>query len=173
MAKYIIDIDDEYTKDWVNETPMCKELCMPISVPNRQRTYHVLTGFKLEPYTEPDREAIENEVWELAERIADMSYDDFISCFEGETEEYVYGLPYHEVKSKYEAWKQEKEEIRVGDEVIHHGDNCVVVYVGADEVYHVSDKHWSRCVVQGRQFLTKTGRHFPEVEKLLERMRGE
>lgn len=61
MAKYIIDIEDEYTKDWVNETPMRKELCMPISVPNRQRTYHVTTGFKLEPYTEPDRKAIEDE----------------------------------------------------------------------------------------------------------------
>ena len=81
------------------------------------------------------------------------------------------GDSYSEAKAKYDAWKKRKDEIHVGDEVKYRGDNCVVVYVGADEVYHVSDRHWSRCVVQGRQFLTKTGRHFDEVEKLLKRMK--
>jgi hypothetical protein len=109
--KYIIDIPKEYESDWVNKSSRLGfELCFPINETSTNKKYHIPTGLKLESYTEPDRESIENETWELAERIADMSYDDFISCFEGETEEYVYGLPYHEVKDRYKAWKKQKED---------------------------------------------------------------
>lgn len=169
--KYIIDIEDEYTKDWVNETPMCKELCIPISVPNRQRTYHVITGFKLEPYTEPDRKAIENETWDLANRIADMSYEDFISCFEGETEEYVYGLPYHEVKAKYEEWKKQKDEIHIGDEVNFGNRKGVVVRLDGDGVNIV----WSdgSTVYMDKDDILKTGEFFGWVGEFMEKIRGE
>ena len=131
--------------------------------------------YKLTPYTELDRKAIEDETWGLAERIADMSYDDFVSCFEGETEEYVYGLPYHEVKAKYEAWKKQKEEIHVGDEVEDNDGTRGIVFdiIGTDllgvcwEEERVSHFFWPK------SYCRKTGRHFDEVERLLKKMRGE
>lgn len=132
--------------------------------------------YKLTPYTELDRKAIEDETWELAERIADMSYDDFISCFEGETEEYVYGLPYHEVKAKYEEWKKRKDEIRVGDEVIYNGDRVVVTDIFLQDITRL----WIEGVTSSGKTvealesdIKKTGRHFAEIEELLKKLGGE
>lgn len=132
--------------------------------------------YKLTPYTELDRKAIEDETWELAERIADMSYDDFISCFEGETEEYVYGLPYHEVKAKYDAWKKRKDEIRVGDEVIYNGDRVVVTDIFLQDITRL----WIEGVTSSGKTvealesdIKKTGRHFAEIEELLKKLGGE
>ena len=69
--KYIIDISKEYESDWVNKSSRFGfELCFPINETATNKKYHIPTGLKLESYTEPDREAIENETWELAERIA-------------------------------------------------------------------------------------------------------
>lgn len=184
--KYIIDIEDEYTKDWVTETPMCKKLCMPISVPNRQRTYHVVTGFKLEPYTEPDRKAIEDaqgEAWELARKIANMRHEEFSKCFDV-TDDYCEFnimdiMSYSEAKSKYEAWKKQKDEVHVGDEVIPTDtqyDTMIVTRIWMDD--HSRDcldtLGLDGCICS---FLTsnvkKTGRHFDEIEELLKKMREE
>ena len=137
---------------------------MPISIPNRQRTYHVSTGFKLEPYTEPDRKAIEDEVWEFGMN-TDWSWVSEIDT--KPLREYSY----QEAKEKYEAWKKQKDEIRVGDEVVYHGNKYVVGYVGADEVYHIVDRNWIRVVVQGDYQIFKTGRHFDEVEDLLKKIK--
>ena len=167
--KYIIELEDEpcMREDGVNYYT-CKSA----------RWYKLGETVinRLTPYTEPDREAIENETWELAERIADMSYDDFISCFEGETEEYVYGLPYHEVKAKYDAWKKRKDEIRVGDEVIYNGDRVVVTDIFLQDITRL----WIEGVTSSGKTvealesdIKKTGRHFPEVEELLNKLVGE
>lgn len=107
--KYIIDVPNNgyvSEEDGCLYIPLRSDGCDPLMV----NPTWLLTGYHAEPYIEPDRKAIENETWDLVNRIADMSYEDFISCFEGETEEYVYGLPYHEVKAKYEEWKKQKED---------------------------------------------------------------
>lgn len=134
---------------------------------------------KLTPYTEPDRKAIEDEVWSLAREIAYcMSFgackdagtlcdDDIYTSATGVLEK----LSYQEAKAKYEAWKKGKEKLRVGDEVIYHRNKYIVGYVGEDEVYHLVDQCWIRVVVQGDHQLTKTGRHFPEVMELLKKTR--
>ena len=75
-------------------------------------------------------------------------------------------LTYSEAKAKHDEWKRKKEEIRVGDEVEYLGEKYIVGYAGSDEVYHIIDKNWMRCVVQGSH-IYKTGRHFYEVEELL------
>jgi len=130
---------------------------------------------KLTPYIEPDRKAIEDEVWDFIKEIECLTRGEAEDCFDVEYD----GIPfvanmfsYQEAKAKYDAWKKEKEEIRVGDEVKHRGLNYVVGYVGADQVYHLIDKNWLRTVVQGGYQLIKTGRHFPEVAELLEKMRS-
>lgn len=180
--KYIIDIEDKYTKDWVNETPMCKELCIPISVPNRQRTYHVITGFKLEPYIEPDRKAIEDEVWEFVRELIHcnngkgMTDDELQSCFGYDLYSQVFKqLSYQDVKAKYDAWKKEKEEIHVGDEVKFGSRSGVVVRIDTepkDSGVNVVCREGNTAYI-GMADVTKTGRHFDEVEKLLERMKAE
>ena len=174
MAKYVIDIEDEYTKDWINDTPMCKELCMPISVPNRQRTYHVSTGFKLEPYTEPDQEAIEDEVWEFVTKCLKMDGNDFYEIFDSCDALCLTNLSYKEAKEKYEAWKKSKEEIRVGDEVIYNSrTRAVVLMPETEERYGTILTSEFATVAVSHNDLEKTGRHFDEIVELLKKMREE
>ena len=172
--KYIIDIEDEYTKDWVNDTPMCKELCMPISVPNRQRTYHVSTGFKLEPYTEPDRKAIEDEVWEFARKIISTSENEMSEMWGCATNfgEVMHNTTYSEAKAKYEKWRKQRDEIHVGDEVIYNSRTRAVVLKPENEERYgtIFTSEFSTIAVSHNE-LEKTGRHFDEVEELLEKMK--
>ena len=169
--KYIIDIPDEKTYAYINDEKTF--LRMPISLgENEIKSMFAPTMLRIKPYIEPDRKAIEDEAWGLAERIADMSYDDFISCFEGETEEYVYGLTYHEVKAKYEAWKKRKEEIHVGDEVKIANTIGVVTRVpeyDEQRVHYIAESGTVYCN-NAYADIVKTGRHFDEVESLLKKM---
>ena len=151
--KYIIDVD----KDRLD----CSgQLFIAVDIPNSQSAYEIPTGIWVKDYTETDRKAIEDEVWAFAKEILCISED----C--GAT----MGDSYSEAKAKYEAWKKQKAEIRVGDEVVYYGNKYVVGYVGADEVYHIVDRNWIRVVVQGDYQIFKTGRNFPEVAELLKKM---
>ena len=171
--KYIIDIEDEYTKDWINDTPMCKELCMPISIPNRQRTYHVSTGFKLEPYTDPDRKAIEDEVWKFAREMISTSGHEVSEMWGCVTNfgEVMHNTTYQEAKAKYDAWRKQKDEIRVGDEVIDKDVGKAIV-INID--FELCSTLWldgsvSEDVPLGD--LHKTGRHFDDIADLLKKMK--
>lgn len=139
---------------------------------------------QLEEYTEPDRKAIEDEVWNFARRIICPSdcCEDSISKY---TEKFL-GIPshkaraifkdlsYQEVKSKFEAWLKEKDEIRVGDEV-KTGDSTGIVYMVADEkIYGVCNNTPYFIPFEWYVSLShKTGRHFDEVEALLKKMGDE
>lgn len=101
----------------------------------------------------------EDEVWNFVRDYTNMGCSEHEKAYEN--------------YNWWDALKKPKEEICVGDEVIYCGDKYVVGYVGSDEVYHLVDKVWLRCVVQGRHQLQKTGRHFDEVETLLEKMKTE
>ena len=169
--KYIIDVpSDLYT---VDET-----LRVPVKVGNGDLSWYN-TYIKAEPYTEPDRKVIEDEMWDFATAINYMGYDDFVSCFGGKTEEAVYELSYSEVKAEYEAWKRTKDEIRVGDEVEYKCCGKVVKFIitGVSDsiVYGFKspcgyDDVGEYCDIED---LRKTGRHFPEVAELLKKIRGE
>lgn len=155
--KYIIDIEDEYTKDWVNET---KELCVPISVPTLQRTYHVITGFKLEPYTDPDRKAIEDEVWENTWKMF-LTPEDFGATM---------GDSYSEAKAKYDVWK---EEIHVGDEVqSKYGPlKGIVTKIDKTGLAIISIDGASDGYVP--ESFYRTGRHFSEIKKIMEKLEND
>lgn len=117
-----------------------------------------------------NKDAVENEVWMFARNLLNYTDDEWGAI---ERMLLIDKCTYQEAKAKYEAWKKEKEKLRVGDEVIYHRNKYIVGYVGEDEVYHLVDQCWIRVVVQGDYQLTKTGRHFPEVTELLKKMRGE
>ena len=127
---------------------------------------------KLIPYTEPDRDrkAIENEVWEFVRGLLNYIDDDW----EIITNTLLLDIPYQEAKAKYEAWKKQKVEIHVGDEVeTESGNKACVLYENPDGtqmfVFKVDGTAtwWSKCAIH------KTGKNHPEVAELLEKMRGD
>lgn len=171
MAKYIIDIPEELAKA-------------------SEEYWEKSTGMILVPYTEPGQKAIDlqhahdienvarmnyskgaEDVWEFVRTVTDMTEAQRMQCFGSATCDLDEYYTYQEAKAKYEAWKKKEEDIRVGDEVVYHGNKYVVGYVGADEVYHIVDQNWIRVVVQGDYQIFKTGRHFNEVEELLKKMK--
>lgn len=183
MAKYIIDIPDDRVCDFVGST----HLLMPYEMAGRKG--HHNTGLELTPYTGPGREAIEDEVWEFVRDIIsgqNMSFFDSEKCYGfSSTNQVILNLSYREAKSKYEAWRKRKDEIRVGDEVqyslagyeytfIVFGKENDVLYgmrtdkVNIDDIYET----WDYCN-KSDSTLKKTGRYFPEVAELLKKMRKE
>lgn len=169
--KYIIDIPDEHESDFIAETPFGKRFCFPWRITDV--SYSLPTHLHVEEYTEPDRKAIEDEVWELVGVIANMDNNDYgrvFGCIGRWT--LLSKKTYQEVKAKYDAWKKEKDEVHVGDEVTSKFGDGVVIDIVADESVHVlgKDGHWNE-YADGEY--RKTGRHFDEVEKLLERMKVE
>ena len=129
------------------------------------------------PYTEPDRKAIEDEVWELADYMGRMSLTERDLCFGFPLpQEVTTNLTYQEAKSLFEKWMENENEIHVGDEIYSDGDyeKAVVMEIPGDGSVSVYTKnghieHWWNKMHN----LKKTGRHFHEVAELLEKMRGE
>lgn len=143
--KYIIDIPDDTQK-----------------IIGFRQDYSLIY-VDMTPYSEPDRKAIEDEVWDFSMK-TDFAWISEVG------DKPLGDYSYQEAKAKYKAWRAERDEIRVGDEVVYYGNKYVVGYVGADEVYHIVDRNWIRVVVQGDYQIFKTGRNFPEVAELLKKM---
>lgn len=161
MAKYIVDVPDEAISFMDGEMSFFVEP----KIKDERRRHYVLRIDEedVSIYAEPDRGAIEDEVWKFVREL--------IHCNNGKQ------LSYQEVKAKYNAWKKRKDEIHVGDEVIStFGDKMVVTH------------HWNQndgttgisgfsADCSGLYYdeieVEKTGRHFPEVEELLKKLVGE
>lgn len=185
--KYIIDVSEDRIKDGKLNLYAEVESVLPT---------RIQTGIKCEPYTEPDLnplvdeavETIENEVWSLAREIAycmslqecedagmvdeDDIYDDAAGVLEK--------LNYQEAKARYDAWKKQRAEIHVGDEVIPMDteyDTMIVTRTwkdGYDESNFIDTIGFDGSICS---FFTskvkKTGRHFDEVKELLKKMKEE
>lgn len=98
--KYIIDIPDT---GYVSEET--GQLYLPLRSAecdeSRNPTW-IITGYHCEPYTEPDRKTIEDEVWAFAKKVR---LEEFIDE-EGRLHGYISGFnSYSEAKAKYEAWR--------------------------------------------------------------------
>ena len=168
--KYILELDESScTHECGMDFYQCKQ------VPWWSVTDRIIS--KLPPYTGPDREAIEDEVWELADYMCRMGVLERDICFGFQlTTEVTANLSYQEAKSKFEAWMKSEDEINVGDEIYSDGDyeKAVVMEIygdGSVSVYTKSGhtEHWWNKMHN----LKKTGRHFDEVEELLKKMRGD
>ena len=133
----------------------------------------------VEEYTEPDREAIENEVWNFATMLLnmhpDVAEDIYRSMNGGKGIGVAAEMTYQEAKERYDAWKKKKEEIRVGDEVIVAGTTGVVVRIpeGDEQRIHFIAPSGTVYCNNAYADIVKTGRHFPEVAELLKKMREE
>lgn len=177
MAKYIIDVPNSFVD-------ITNGLHIPI---DKEGDFRIDTGLKLTPYTEPNKdnamwmdgyekgvEAGRDDAWELIKDINYLEYDDFVACFSGMTEEQVFELSYQEAKSQYEAWKNQKDRIRVGDEVtLHNNVKLVVVTIDHGTSVQGIDENGECYEYIELDELTKTGRHFDDVEELLKKMKEE
>lgn len=128
---------------------------------------------KLTPYTEPDKDQIENDVWEFARSLlyhSEDEWNDLVNLLLVEKESYK------EAKAKYEAWKKQKDEIRVGDEILVYGLRRVVTSIDDEDIMAAIDSDGATYGVpynKDNNEITRTGRHFPEVVELLKKMREE
>lgn len=130
-----------------------------------------------------------NNAWECARKLMLGENDGGISIEESRK---IFGVGYYSALSNYSASEaiaklkeyEEKQkpvedaEIKIGDEVIYCGggahDGSVGVVIGAEKDWReVRFKFgWSSVGVH-KDSLTKTGRHFPQIEEVLEQMKGE
>lgn len=162
--KYIIDVPENTV--WVDVTKS--------NIKNGLITFtsNIKPISELTPYAELDKEEIEDNVWNFAWKIIDMDLGEYAEIFDDK------GCPsnYQEAKAQYEAWLKQKDEIRVGDEIVgiySDGEKTpplVVLKVEGNYYYGIYSKTGES--VQGGLDYEKTGRHFPEVAELLEKMRG-
>lgn len=133
---------------------------------------------RLKPYDESEAEMRGAEkAWGISKNIlldiddGGMSYDEIYECFGLRELTNVAKLSYQEVAEKYEAWVKKHDEIRVGDEVGSKVFNItgVVTSLSEDRLIVVSrsgtTNNWHIKTVK------KTGRHFPEVEDFMRKLR--
>ena len=85
----------------------------------------------------------------------------------------MHNTTYSESKTKYDAWKKQKDEIRVGDEVIYDSRTKAIVLVPETEERYgtILTSEFDTIFHVLNDDLEKTGRHFPEVAELLKKMR--
>ena len=164
MAKYIIDVPDvwHYSYDKIYKTLQLK-FC--------GEDFGIEVIANGEPYTEPDRKAIEDEVWEFTGKIQKMTCEQMHEVLGITAPNYDYfcnEISYQEAKSKYESWKAEKAEIRVGDEVILY-DNVKMIVTQVDRgtsIQGVDENGECYEYIECNE-VKKTGRHFDGIKDLL------
>ena len=162
--KYIIDVPDTQEITYYAEHKM-------VSLKVNEGSVASEIYIDAEPYTEPDRKAIEDEVWEFATTCTKMDGSDSVDVFGGFSVDSFTKYSYQEAKAKYEEWKKQKDEIRVGDEVALQNGNFKYVVMGFhfNTAYLLaSDGSVSKFPVSK---LRKLNRHFNETEELLKKMR--
>ena len=137
----------------------------------------------IEPYTEPDLERVRKEAyqkglsdaWEVARKVTQVrkygGYGDCLGDVFGRTDTPwdVFDYSASEVIEKIRQYEQEKEEIQVGDEVISPNGKGVVTEI-TDIYVRIMYAKGSGQVVKSED-LTKTGRHFPEIAEVLQKMK--
>lgn len=129
-----------------------------------------------------------NLAWECAKKIAaDMTIENLKSCGlictndgEYEPEEYEYSC---EVINKYSASeaiakikeyeerKKKDEEIKVGDEVVYLDRVFVITSIVKNEYIMGFDSNGERCSYHYKTKLKKTGRTFPQIIEVLEKIK--
>lgn len=165
MAKYIIDVPDDgqcqykYNED----TKELKFPCPRIDPNSFMGLDIVLTGAT--PYTEPDKEPTVNEAWDFVKALYGLSDEELYEIFPNGC---PYEMAYSEAKAKYEAWRKQKNEIHVGDEVRHTLTSAIGVVTQIKDLT-IMWEDGSAGADRG-EHIEKTGRRFDEVEDLLKKM---
>ena len=162
----------------------------------------IQTIIPLNPYTAPDLEQVRKEAydegyadakggyengfengmivaWDAARKIADIPYDEGEKIFGVSGWHIIEKRTAAETIEKIRQYEQDKEEIKVGDEVerILNGKvDSKAVFLEDDEGYYCC-LFWTGCcfttLSYPKEQFRKTGRHFDEFAAVLKKMRGE
>lgn len=119
-----------------------------------------------------------DDAWECARRITCLPQDGGISnsgldaIFEiSNIQEIMKNFSVSEAMERIKAYEEEQNGIRVGDEVKATLGNAIVTYVTEEIAEYI---YWSgKYGGDYLENLERTGRHFGEIETLLEKERGE
>lgn len=183
MAKYIIDVpDNTQWIQWMNVSEKDGSACFDYKAPEDLTPY-----VRSESYIDGLKKG-QNDAWEFARKIIcpQDCCEDSISVHtkeifnkEGwEIRGIFKDLSYQEAKTKYNEWRKQKDEIRVGDEVIPldtQYDTMVVTKLWTSEF---CDEWIDAIAGDGKAYsflktsIRKTGRHLDGVKKLMEEMRN-
>ena len=187
--KYTIELLDECNSEF-------KGIMVFGLTQEKQISVELIPEDSLTPYTEPDIEQVRkeayqqglNNAWEAARKVTQVrKYGGYGDCLEEVFGRHrvpwdVFDYSASEAIEKIRQYEQEKEErIQVGDEVIRHyksefaeGDDAPSIFLSEEDGYF-------RCLVfNGRSIMIaeypknqyrKTGRHFPEIAEVLQKMR--
>lgn len=178
--KFIIEISsimvsqDERFKKPLYLIKDCGVLCFNDEALNRLES----CGDEKEAYEKGYAKAME-DVRKTVHTLLAMDYRDKDLYFGGShiTVEILSKFDVREIVERLEAYEKEQSEIRVGDEV-------EVIDFGCEAVVTCTNKHLKSVFVlytdgstdeftdRNRTKLRKTGRHFDEVEKLIEVLKG-
>ena len=154
----------------------------------------------LTPYTEPDLDAIKQEEYEKGYKTAKVQCDiqaekDLREVGErhyqkglsdaweaarkiqdtgGNLNWWIHNTSAFEAIEKIRQYEQEKEEIKVGDEVATDaGNRASVLYENPDGTQAFVFKSDGTAAWWTKSALHRTGRHFPEISEVLKKMREE
>ena len=196
--KYIIEIPEDKIPDFVGSTHFLMPYMMAGYIGHHD------TGLLIEPYTEPDLEQIRKEAYEKGREYGKIEgqaetwvcvkkiafnpesvecVDDIVRMgfdvgdgngWSEAIEELFEKYSAHEAIEKIRQYEQEKEEIKVGDEVATDaGNRASVLYENPDGTQVFVFKSDGTAAWWTKSALHRTGRNFPEIATILEKMRGE
>ena len=136
--------------------------------------------FSCDRYTVCDPDAVRkdgrHQAMRLAIELCDMSYADKCELFEASTVKDIFlKFPYEAIVEKLDAWKKEKEKIRVRDEVVNVGTGVKIVVTAPPEMGSNSIKYISGIAKNGKVYkdvvasaYKKTGVHVDDLDAYLE-----
>lgn len=174
--KYIIELLDDCNSEF-------KGIMAFGLTQEKQISVELIPEESLRPYTEPEPHAEVtadayqrgyeqglSDAWEAERKVVALSTVDRRKVFGSE---YMYSiLEKHtasEAIEKLKAYEQEQNEIQVGDEVITDSGKAVVMGVGPVHFEYVyADGSSGYDEVKN---VKKTGRHFPEIVSVLQKMK--
>lgn len=163
MGKYIIELENDQIIDG--------HITCPMQIGYRDRPSFIIdTGIDITPYTEPDMEQVKREAYkqglnDAREGKASCQFCEYEMCSDRFDPCRICACNY---TNFFEPKKQEKEEIRVGDEVEDGVANLIVLEINEDGTVSGFDDEGSIIHATPRK---KTGRYFPEIAEVLAKMK--
>ena len=177
--KYIIEIPDDKIGDFIGST----HFLMPYMMAGH--IGHHDTELPIKPYTEPDLEHVRKEAyeeglkdaWEAARKIIRMPEGDLLNLFDVYSSvctsvQVVLKYDVSEAIAKIKEYENSKQEIKVGDEVTDGYHNACVLFENPDGTQAMVLKQ-DGTTAWWHKSAYRTGRSFPEIAAVLEKMRGD
>jgi len=190
MEKYVIESKFENTRCFLE-----------VACENREPYFFINRVDSLTPYTEPDLEQVRKEAydkgyddataeigsdeqaiaekayqkglsdaWECTRKIVGMHSEERRKIFGQNLLQIIFGFySEYEAIEKIRQYEQEQEEIQVGDEVISRNKTAVVTEI-TDRYVRIMYSDGSSYALFSKG-VVKTGRHFPEIAEVLQKMK--